>query len=159
MLAYQDRSAGLLCASNHFSYRGNYLDLDPTYKDKWGDPLIRVTMNWTDADRKQAAFIARKEVAIAKAMGASDISVSGQTNRPFGTGHEHTQGGAIMGESPETSVVNRYLQHWQMPNLWVVGASAFPQNESQPTLTLAALSYWAADAFVSRYLKRPGALI
>jgi gluconate 2-dehydrogenase alpha chain len=159
VLAYQDRSAGLLCASNHFAYRGNYLDLDPTYHDKWGDPLLRVTLNWTDADRKQAAYIAAKEVAIAQAMGATDISAPVLVSHPPGTGHEHTQGGTIMGRSPDSSVVNPYLQHWQVPNLWVVGASAFPQNESQPTLTLAALSYWAAEAFVSRYLKRPGALV
>lgn len=158
VLQYQDRSAGLLCAANHFAYRNNYLDLDPTYEDKWGDPLLRLTMNWTDADRKQAAFIARKEVAIAQAMGASDISAPLSVNHPYGTGHEHSQGGTIMGASPETSVLNRYLQHWQIPNLWVLGASAFPQNDSQPTLTLAALSYWAADAFVSRYVQRPGAL-
>lgn len=157
-LEHQDRSAGLLCASNHFAYRGNYLDLDPTYKDKWGDPLLRMTMNWTEADRQQAAFIARRELAIAKAMGAADISIPTTVDRPFGTGHEHTQGGTIMGVSPDTSVLNRYLQHWQIPNLWVVGASAFPQNEFQPTLTLAALSYWAADAFVTRYSQRPGAL-
>jgi gluconate 2-dehydrogenase alpha chain len=158
-LEYQDRSAGLLCASNHFAYRGNYMDLDPTYRDRWGDPLLRMTMNWTDADRKQAAFIARKEVAIAKAMGATDISVPLSVSRPPGTGFEHTQGGTIMGASPATSVLNRYLQHWQIPNLWIVGASAFPQNDSQPTLTLAALSYWAADAFVNRYLERPGELV
>jgi gluconate 2-dehydrogenase alpha chain len=157
-LEYQDRSAGLLCASNHFAYRGNYMDLDPTYRDKWGDALLRMTMNWTDADRKQAAFIARKEIAIAKAMGATDIVAPPGANRPFGTGFDHSQGGTIMGTSPDSSVLNPYLQHWQIPNLWVVGASAFPQNEFQPTLTLAALSYWAADAFVNRYLKRPGAL-
>jgi gluconate 2-dehydrogenase alpha chain len=158
VLEHQDRSAGFICAQNHFAYRGNYMDLDPTYKDKWGDPLLRVTMNWTDADKKQAAFIARKEVAIAKAMGATDIEVPNATSRAPGTGHEHSHGGTIMGISPETSVLNRHLQHWQIPNLWVVGGSAFPQVDSQPTLTIAALSYWAADAFVSRYLKRPGAL-
>jgi gluconate 2-dehydrogenase alpha chain len=62
-----------------------------------------------------------------------------------------------MGTTPETSVVNPYLQHWQIPNLWVVGASAFPQAETQPTLTIAALSYWAADAFVNRFVSQPGA--
>jgi gluconate 2-dehydrogenase alpha chain len=156
VLEYQDRSAHLLSSSNHFAYRGNYLDLDPTYKDKWGDPLLRVTMDWTDTDRKQADFIARKEVEIA--MGGTDIAAPSRANRPFGTGFEHTHGGTIMGTSPETSVLNRYLQHWQIPNLWVVGASAFPQCDSQPTLTIAALSYWAADAFVGRYVERPGAL-
>lgn len=157
-LEYHDRATGFLCSGNHFATRGNYVDLDPIYKDKWGDPLLRVTMNWTEADKKQAAFLARKEIQIAKAMGATDIRAPVAVNRAPGTGREHTQGGAIMGSSPQTSVVNRYLQHWQMPNLWVVGASAFPQTDSQPGLTVAAISYWAADAFVNRYLKSPGAL-
>jgi gluconate 2-dehydrogenase alpha chain len=63
-----------------------------------------------------------------------------------------------MGASPESSVVNPWLQHWKVPNLWVVGGSAFPQNESNPTLTLIALTFRAADALVDRYLKHPGAL-
>ena len=64
-----------------------------------------------------------------------------------------------MGDSPERSVVNPWLQHWRMPNLWVVGGSSFPQNEANPTLTIVAVAYRAADAFIDRYLKRPGALV
>ena len=72
----------------------------------------------------------------------------------------HIQGGAIMGSSPENSVVNRYLQHWNVPNLFVVGASAFPQNAAQnPTLTALALTYFASDAMINRYFKHPEQLI
>ena len=43
-----------------------------------------------------------------------------------------------------TSVVNRYLQSWDVPNLFVMGASAFPQNAGyNPTGTVGALAYWA----------------
>jgi gluconate 2-dehydrogenase alpha chain len=71
----------------------------------------------------------------------------------------HIQGGVIMGVSPETSVVNPWLQHWPAPNLFVIGGSAFPQNASgNPTLIILALAYRAADALVDRYLKRPGPL-
>ena len=65
-----------------------------------------------------------------------------------------------MGTSPETSVVNPYLQHWDMPNLWVIGASSFPQTGSgNPTLTVLATTYWAADALIGKYLKNPGRLV
>jgi gluconate 2-dehydrogenase alpha chain len=64
-----------------------------------------------------------------------------------------------MGVSPANSVVNTYLQHWQMSNLFVVGGSALPQGEEHLTMTVAALAYRAADAFVERYVKRPGALV
>jgi gluconate 2-dehydrogenase alpha chain len=72
----------------------------------------------------------------------------------------HTCGGAIMGADPKTSALNRYLQSWDVPNLFVMGATAFPQNAGyNPTDTVCALAYWAADAIVSRYQKTPGPLV
>ena len=64
-----------------------------------------------------------------------------------------------MGTDPTTSVVNRYCQVWGMPNLFVVGASNFPQNFGyNPTGTVGALAFNTADAIVSRYLPSPGML-
>jgi gluconate 2-dehydrogenase alpha chain len=64
-----------------------------------------------------------------------------------------------MGASPEYSVVNPYLQHWDVPNLWVVGASSFPQSGSgNPTLTSLAVTYRAANALIDKYMKHPGKL-
>jgi gluconate 2-dehydrogenase alpha chain len=72
----------------------------------------------------------------------------------------HNTGGAIMGTDPRTSVVNRYLQSWDVPNLFVVGSCAFPQNAGyNPTGTVGALAYWAANAIRTQYLKKPGALV
>ena len=160
-LKWNDRYATFLSTQSHFPYRQNYLDLDPTYKDKWGDPLLRVTLDWTDAERKQAAFTVRKQVEIAKAMGAAAINPkpvpSASRAAPLMVDN-HSHGGAIMGASPETSVVNTYLQHWQVPNLFVVGGSALPQGEEHLTMTVAALTYRSADAFIDRYVKRPGPL-
>ena len=42
----------------------------------------------------------------------------------------HNTGGTITGTDPKTSVVNRYLQSWDADNLFVMGASVFPQNAS-----------------------------
>jgi gluconate 2-dehydrogenase alpha chain len=65
-----------------------------------------------------------------------------------------------MGTDPKTSAINRYLQNWDVSNLFVLGASAYPQNTGyNPTLTLGALAYWAADAIRNRYLKNPGPLV
>jgi len=61
-----------------------------------------------------------------------------------------------MGADPKTSVVSKYLQSWGVPNLLVAGASAFPQNAGyNPTDTVGALAYWAADAITNHYVKRP----
>lgn len=65
-----------------------------------------------------------------------------------------------MGSDPTTSVVNRYLQSWDVPNVFVVGASAYPQNPGyNPTGTMGALSLWAADAIIKQYMKNPGPLV
>ncbi len=65
-----------------------------------------------------------------------------------------------MGSDPSTSALNRYLQSWDVPNLFVMGASAFPQNAGyNPTGTVAALTYWATDAIRDKYLKNPRQLI
>ncbi|WP_163278025.1 GMC oxidoreductase, partial [Klebsiella aerogenes] len=69
----------------------------------------------------------------------------------------HNTGGAIMGADPKTSAVNRYLQSWDVHNVFVFGASAFPQNAGyNPTGTVGALALWAADAIRTQYLKNPG---
>ena len=72
----------------------------------------------------------------------------------------HLCGGAIMGTDPEHSALNRYLQSWDVPNLFVQGATAFPQNAGyNPTGTVGALAFWSAEAIRSRYLKNPGPLV
>ena len=35
------------------------MDLDPTYTDKFGDPLLRFTLDWTDHEYKQREFAAQ----------------------------------------------------------------------------------------------------
>jgi gluconate 2-dehydrogenase alpha chain len=42
------------------AYRQNYVDLDPTYRDAWGNPLLRVTFDFTDNERKMVKYVAEK---------------------------------------------------------------------------------------------------
>ncbi len=145
-------------------YRDVFLDLDPTYRDAFGMPLIRVTLNWHDNEYKMSAYTSEQTAKIAKAMGADKVL---QTNlkpgTPFNTTYyqtTHTTGGAIMGDNPRTSVVNRYLQSWDVPNVFVYGASAFPQNMGyNPTGLVGALAYWSARHLRDTYLKSPGPLV
>jgi gluconate 2-dehydrogenase alpha chain len=47
-----------------------------------------------------------------------------------------------------------------VPNLFVTGASAFPQNAGyNPTGTVGALAYWSVAAIRNQYLKKPGRLV
>jgi gluconate 2-dehydrogenase alpha chain len=160
-LSYYDRTGRVGVTGEHLAYKGNCMDLDPTYKDHFGDPLLRLTLDWRDNERKLGEFTTQKAVELGRAMGAKEILPSPPLGRYDATRYQssHVQGGAIMGASPERSVVNSNSQHWQVPNLFVVGASAFPQNGSaNPTLTVLALTYRTADAIVDRYLKAPGPL-
>ncbi|HEY3730793.1 MAG TPA: GMC family oxidoreductase [Steroidobacteraceae bacterium] len=145
-----------------YSYRDVYCDLDPTYKDRLGRPLVRITIDFHDNELKQNAFLTDRFAEIFRAMGARQM-VKKYRKGPYDiTDYQttHLCGGAIMGTDPKTSAVNRYLQSWDVPNLFVMGASNFPQNAGyNPTGTLAALAYWSAEAIRSKYLKSPGPLV
>ncbi len=65
-----------------------------------------------------------------------------------------------MGSDPKTSVVNKFSQSWDIPNLFVMGSSTFPTMSGfNPTLTIQAVAFMAADAIVNRYRKNPGPLV
>lgn len=69
----------------------------------------------------------------------------------LGTTAAHIQGTVVMGNDPATSVVDRYLVHHRYRNLLVLGCSAYPTaSPAYPTLTVSALSLWAADHLLSR---------
>ncbi|MBZ6075695.1 GMC family oxidoreductase [Microvirga puerhi] len=145
-----------------YSYRDVYLDLDPIYKDRFNRPLMRMTIDFHDNELKQNAFLTDRFAEIIQAMGAKKVDKEYRQGPYDITKYQttHLCGGVIMGTDPRTSAVNRYLQSWDVPNLFVVGASAFPQNAGyNPTGTVAALAYWAAAAIREQYLKNPGVLI
>lgn len=119
-------------------------------------------LNWCDNERKTVEYATAKIVEIAKAMGASAVTPFAGLGNYDGMRYQstHVQGGAIMGASPLNSVINPYLQHWDLSNLFVLGASSFPQNfSSHPTMTVLAQTYRASDAIIDRYLKHPAPLV
>jgi gluconate 2-dehydrogenase alpha chain len=173
-VTYWDRIVtGVGMEPDTFPYRQNYMDLDPTYTDKWGDPLLRFTLDFTEYEQRQFAYGARlcdqftrKIAEISKAK-LIPVGMDDDGSRDGGGGFRHyngvryqtthIQGGAIMGASPDQSALNTWLQHWKMPNLFVVGSNALPQTSgTHPTTTIVALAYRAADGVTDHYLKRPG---
>lgn len=144
------------------SHRGNYLDLDPTYRDVYGRPLMRLTFDFTDNEHRMSDFLTDRLEDIARAMGGREIKSNRRKGHysivPYQT--THNTGGTIMGVSPRDSAVNPFLQSWDVYNVFVMGAGVFPQNPGyNPTGTVGALTYWAADAIRNRYLKAPGPLV
>jgi gluconate 2-dehydrogenase alpha chain len=148
--------------ASFYSYRDNYIDLDPTYKDRFGRPLARLTIDLHDNEVKMSAWLTDKYAEIVQHMGAKQV-VKKPRKGPYDVTQyqtSHLNGGAIMGDNPGNSALNRYLQSWDVPNLFVQGASAFPQNAGyNPTGTVGALAFWSAAAIRSQYLKNPGALV
>src|SRR5699024_5221153 len=158
-LHYAFRTLRLWYTSNALPYWHNYLDLDPTYKDEYGDPLLRVTYKFTDQERNIGQFGVDRCHEILEEMGADIIDDDGV---PDEFDHVYSGGGYVggvaMGEDPETSAVNNYLQMWDVDNLFVVGGSAFPQRGSHyPTPTIGALAYRAAEG-IEKYLDDKGQL-
>ncbi|MGI4984046.1 MAG: GMC family oxidoreductase [Janthinobacterium lividum] len=148
----------------NMSYRGVFLDLDPTYKDPYGQPLLRMTYDWQPNELKAAQFMGEKLKTIAREL-KPDV-IDDTVIRPdahFKTTayvSTHNVGGAVMGTDPATSALNRYLQSWDVHNVFVPGGNAFPQNfQNNPTGTIGALTYWSAKAILEQYLQNPGPLV
>ena len=145
-----------------YARRDNFMDLDPTYKDALGRPMIRLTYNATENDHKMSRYLVEKMEGVIKAMNPTHYEVHNRPKNftivPYQS--THCTGGTIMGADPKSSVVNRYLQAWNAHNLFVQGASVFPQQPGyNPTGTLGALAYWSAKAITEKYLKNPGPLV
>jgi gluconate 2-dehydrogenase alpha chain len=142
-------------------HRGNYLDLDPTYRDAFGLPLLRMTFDFPANDRLMSDFLTDKAVEVANAIGGKVETARREglySIVPYQT--THNTGGVIMGENPRDSVVNRYLQCWDAHNVFVMGACAFPHNPGyNPTDTVGALALWAARAMRDDYLPNPRPLV
>jgi gluconate 2-dehydrogenase alpha chain len=154
---YFARYAGLTAQTENLPYVDQTIDLDPEVRDQWGLPAPRLTYDWRRPNELQRVeFVTRKLEELGRAMGAAHVWRS-----PLGSGAPgaHHEGGTRMGSDPKTSVVNRYGQSWDTPNLFIVGSSTHPTMSGfNPTLTIQALAYMTADAIVNRYQKNPGPL-
>ena len=140
-------------------YPDQMIDLDPNVRDHWGLPAPRITYDWRRPNEmKRVDFIRKKVEEIARASGADKVWVSGAGR---GSPGGHHQGTVRMGSNPNESVVNKYGQTWDVPNLFVVGSSQFPSMGAgfNPTLSLEAFAYLTSDAIVNKYMKNPGALL
>jgi len=156
------KSIGIVTHGAVMSHRGNYVDLDPTWRDGFGRPMLRMTFDFSENEHKMSDFLTERAAEIGRAMGGREIKVNKRSGSyditPYQT--THNTGGAIMGPNPKSSALNRYLQSWDVPNVFAPGANAFPQNAGyNPMGTVAALTYFSAEAITNRYVKSPGPLV
>jgi choline dehydrogenase-like flavoprotein len=125
----------------------NNVTLDPEVKDKWGRPALRTTfMNHPD-DFKTMEFFMKRSIELMEAAGALEIDAS--YNKTGQTGGVHLLGTCRMGNDPETSVVDKYNRSHEVPNLYMVdGGSLVTSGRGQPTMTIMALAFRAADHII-----------
>ncbi|MFT7773590.1 GMC family oxidoreductase [Roseateles sp.] len=151
-------SMSLVLQGSCYPHTENFLDLDPTYKDAYGQPLLRMNFDWRDNELKMSKYVTQKMADIANTMGADIVGPANPVKAPFDTRvyqSTHITGGTVMGIDPGTSVVSPHLQHWDAQNLFVVGASVFTHNSGyNPTGPLAALALRVGDD-IARYVDRP----
>ncbi len=143
-------------------YESNFFDLDPRFRDAFGMPLLRLTFDWQENDRRRYRFLTERISEIMRVMGANKISATPDLPdyNLYSYKSTHITGGAIMGTDPGNSVTNKYGQLWDTPNVFVTGAALYPQNPgANPTENLLALAYMTGDAMVDSYFKNAGELM
>lgn len=131
----------------------NRVDLDPTVKDRWGMPVARITNKPHANDTAMSKWQIDKNVEILEAAGAV-------RTMPVYLGEEftgnacHQHGTVRMGTDPAKSVLNEWAQAHSVENLFVLDGSGFATALGvNPTLTIMAHSWRAADYIASTYLK------
>jgi choline dehydrogenase-like flavoprotein len=126
----------------------NSISLDTGVKDAWGLPALRMTFRNHPDDLKTMRFVLDRSMEILDAAGAVKKWEYPPAEVTF-TGH--LMGTCRMGNDPATSVVDRFHRAHDVPNLFLVdGSSLVTCGRQQPTETIQALAYRAADHMIQR---------
>lgn len=146
-----DRTNTAYLQKTTLPYDDNYLDLDPSVKDMFGQPVIRITAEYKDNEKNIALFIHDKMEQWYRAAGAT--AIQRQPVAPSMTPTTHAYGGTRMGTNPETNVVNAWGFSHEAPNLGILGGSVMGTSGARnPTLTLQALA-WRTAAHLAKNWK------
>jgi choline dehydrogenase-like flavoprotein len=129
----------------------NSVSLDPSVKDAWGIPAIRVTYKDHPDDLATAKFLQDRSCEIMEAAGAQKIW---RDQVEENSGGAHLLGTCRMGDDPKTSVVDKYHRTHDVPNLFLCDGSSFvTSGRGQPTMTIQALAFRAGD-YIGQFAKR-----
>jgi choline dehydrogenase-like flavoprotein len=117
----------------------NRVTLHPTRTDKWGIPIVHIECELGENERKMAKQILDDGQEMVKAAGGMVMARASAPGTP-GLGI-HEMGTACMGKDPTTSVLNKFNQAHEIPNLFITDGSAMASSGCQnPSLTYMALT-------------------
>jgi choline dehydrogenase-like flavoprotein len=138
----------------------NYCEIDPNVVDKYGIPVLRFNVKWSDHEVKQAKHMKETFKEIMHSMGAV-ITWGGDDGPENSYGLEspgkiiHEAGTVRMGNDAKSSALNKYNQAHDCKNLFVVDGGAFvSQADKNITWTILALSMRASEYLMDEMKKR-----
>ena len=140
---YFTRKMAILSSTTSIPLESNNITLDPDLRDDMGRPVIRMTHRDHDDDMAMAIFLQDRAVEIMQAASASKV-----WRDPVapGVGQAHLLGTCRMGNDPSSSVIDRFHRSHEVPNLFICDGSSFASSgRGQPTMTVQALAFRAAD--------------
>jgi len=133
----------ILSSTTSLPQPGNSVSLDPEVKDGMGRPALRVTYTEHADDLAMAKFLQDRAEEVMQAAGALRVWRAPVESE---TVLAHLLGTCRMGNDPSTSVVDRYHRSHEVPNLFICdGSSLVTSGRGQPTMTIQALAFRAAD--------------
>jgi len=138
-----NRTMSLLAHATCLAREQNSISLDPNLKDPWGLPAMRVTFDFHPDDIRNMKFLRDRQMEILETAGAQKAwpDTSAESLLP----HNHLLGTCRMGDDAKTSVVDRNHRTHDVSNLFLVDGSSLVTACCQPTCTIQALAYRAAD--------------
>ena len=131
----------------------NQVSLDPTKKDKWGLPVIKIDCATGENERLMRKDMINDMAEMLTECGVKNVRT--YDNEYFPGMGIHEMGTARMGKDPKHSVLNPYNQVWDAPNVFVTDGSCMVSAGCQnPSLTYMALTARAADHAVNELNRR-----
>ena len=140
---YYTHTMQVAAAGTSLPVETNTITLDPDVTDKWGRPALRATYRDHPDDIATTTFLQARAREILDAAGAQKVWGPPAAESSLGA---HLLGTARMGDDPRTSVVDRHHRAHDVPNLFICDGSSFvTSGRGQPTMTIQALAFRAAD--------------
>ena len=134
-------------------YHENKVTLDKNKKDKWGLNVLAFDAEWKENERKMRIDMKNDAIEMLEAAGVKNVKgFNGDGTMGRGI---HEMGTARMGKDPKTSVLNKWNQVWDAPNVFVTdGSFMVSSNCCNPSLTYMAMTARAVDHAVDELKKR-----
>ncbi len=137
-------SVGMYAFGECLPYNDNRITLNKEQKDKWGLPLIAISCEFKNNEKKMHEDMTSSCAEMLESVGYKNVHASSQISFPGNANHE--MGIARMGKDPKTSVLNSYNQMHEVKNVFITDGSAMAScSHVNPSLTYMAFTARACD--------------